>query len=251
MTLRRPLARLAAAALLTLGIGAALPAAAQDFTPAQRAEIGDIIRDYLLANPELIFEAVELLQAREEAEAAERQRAQLSTLSDATLVLDTTPVIGNPDGDVTLVEFFDYNCGFCRRMVEPITDLLAWDDGIRMVMKEFPILGPESMVAARAALASRRQGLYEEYHFALMGSSGSLTEARIFELAASVGLDVERLRADMDHPDVQTEIQSSYALAEALGIRGTPAFLIGGEIVPGAVSLQTLEGLVERARSGG
>lgn len=242
------LRRLLAPAALALTLTAS-PAVAQ-FSDAERAEIGDIVRAYLLENPEIIFEAVDILQAREEAEELERQRTQLSTLSDDLVVLETTPILGNPAGDVTLIEFFDYNCGFCRRMVDPIAALLDQDGGVRMVMKEFPILGPDSMIAAQAALAAREQGLYEEFHFAMMGSSGSLDEARIFELAERVGLDVELLQLDMMHPDVQSEIQSSYQLAEMLGIRGTPAFIVGDEIIPGAVSLETLQGLVAGRRIG-
>lgn len=243
--LRRACAGLCAG-LAVVAAALLLPSAA----PAQTADeaFGERVREYLLANPEVIVEALTLYQQRQEAEEARLARDALVSLRDE-IEDGGSPWSGNADGDVIVVEFFDYQCGYCRRMHEPLQALLENDDQIRFVYKEFPILGPVSVIAARAALASREQGLYVEFHNALMGHPTQLTETIIFELAESLGLDLQRLRADMSSPAVMLEIQFNLQLAHALGIGGTPTFVIGDQVIRGAVPRSTLETAIAAARS--
>ncbi len=248
-TLRHALIGMAAG----LGMaGSANIAAAQSDTITidtdDRAAIETIVREYLLENPEIITEALDILQQREEMAELERQRAALVAQHDA-IFNSQSPIMGNPDGDVTLVEFFDYQCGFCKRVLDDVFAVSQDDPGLRVVFKDLPILGPASAVAARASLAARNQGLYTEYHNALMAHRGQLSDQVIFDTAADVGLDVDQLRADMQAPEIREELNDNIRLAQQLGIRGTPAFIIGDEIIPGARSLQELEASIERARS--
>ena len=159
-----------------------------------------------------------------------------------------SPVGGNPDGDVTLVEFFDYQCPYCKTIFPSIQALLAEDRNLRYVFKEFPILGRASVFAARAALAARRQGKYLEFHTALMPARGKLTETRVMRLAEKVGLDVDRLRRDMADGTIDDSIRRNRELARALDVNGTPAFVIGDTVVPGAVDIDTLRSLIARER---
>jgi protein-disulfide isomerase len=156
---------------------------------------------------------------------------------------------GNPDGDVTLVEFFDYRCTYCRRVVSSMQALLQEDRKLRIVFKELPVLGEDSVRAARAALAAERQGRYTPFHFALM-TSEDLSPDAIRQLAAEVGLDPDRLEQDMNAPEIQAAIDANYRLAQELGIEGTPAFVIGDELIPGAVDKGRLEALIADARAG-
>ncbi len=162
-----------------------------------------------------------------------------------------SPVGGNPDGDVTLVEFFDYQCPYCKRIFPSIQALLAEDRNLRYVFKEFPILGKESVFAARAALAAQRQGKYLEFHMAVMTAKGKLTEARVMRLAKTAGLDVDRLRRDMADGTVDAMIRRNLDLADGLGIFSTPVFIIGDTQIPGAVEIDTLKTLIARARKRG
>jgi protein-disulfide isomerase len=160
-------------------------------------------------------------------------------------------VAGNPVGDVTLVEFFDYHCAYCKRALNAVTAVLGEDPGLRIVYKEFPILGPDSVLAARAALASRNQdpSKYLEFHVALMSTRGRLTQPRILEIARDAGFDAERLVADMASPEINTAIERNIELARSLEINGTPTFVIGDQLVPGAVDLDTLRRLIAEARA--
>lgn len=238
-----PISLLAAAASVS---AVASPASAEDFS---RAEIEQIVHDYLMAHPEVILEAVQALQARQEAEAAARAAANLAQLRDDIFGGPATMIAGNPDGDVTLVEFFDYRCGYCRRALPDVMALKETDPQLRIVMKEFPILGPDSVIAARAALAARKQGKYAVFHEALMQAEGSLDEARILAVADEVGLDLDRLRGDMEAPEINATLRRNFELAEALGIRGTPAFVTRNDLVPGAVGADALKAMVNAARN--
>lgn len=244
-------APLAFAVVLGVAAATAAPAARAQtatFDESQAEAIETIVREYLLEHPEVVMEALNALQARQEAEEMAQQREQLDRLEASVFDSPTSPVVGNPDGDVTLVEFFDYNCGYCKRMREPMMTLIEGDRNLRVVMKEFPILAPSSVTAAQAALASAKQDKYLEFHDALMAHRGQLSDEIVFDVAKSVGLDVDRLKADMDSDEVAGEIQANLQLAQAIGIRGTPAFIIGDEIVPGAVGLSELERLIAAAR---
>jgi protein-disulfide isomerase len=238
--------------LACLGVALLLPPTgvhAEEAGELPAEQIEQIVREYLLREPEVIYEALQELQRRQTAEAESRQQAALADNRELIFDHPADPVGGNPEGDVTLVEFFDYRCAYCRRVVGAIRELVASDPGLRLVFKELPVLGPESVVAARAALASQRQGGYMPFHFALMAST-DLSPEGIRATAAAVGLDPDQLEADMEAPEVQEIIDQNYRLASAVGIEGTPAFVIGDELIPGAVSHDRLVELVEEARTG-
>ena len=206
------------------------------------------VREYLLKNPEVIMEALQILQQRQRAAEAENLKRTIAERGEEILNDPAAPVGGNPAGDVTVVEFFDYNCPYCRRVAPTVVELEQADPDLRLIYKEFPILGPGSQFAARAALASRRQGKYVPFHNALMQATDQVTEETVMETAREVGLDTEQLRADMQDPAIQEAIGRNLQLASALGITGTPSFIIGEEVVPGAVELRTLQSLIARAR---
>jgi protein-disulfide isomerase len=246
----RKLAHACLMAGMALGTSASVRAeerAASADLPVDRVE--KIVRDYLLREPEIIYQALQELQRREAEATAARQRAAIAANETQLLDAAHTPVGGNPDGDVTLVEFFDYRCAYCRRVVPSMQALLDEDPDLRIVFKDLPVLGPDSVRAARAALASRKQGGYVPFHFALM-TADDLSIEGIRAVAAAVGLDADRLEADMASPEVNAAIEANYALANELGIEGTPAFVIGDQLIPGAVDKARLEQLILEARSG-
>jgi protein-disulfide isomerase len=205
------------------------------------------IRDYILANPEVIVEAMQRLQARQQAAAASEAEAVLSARADEVFRNATSPVGGNPDSDVTLVEFFDYNCPYCRSVAPVMNEAEAADPDLRIVYKEFPILGPNSVYAAQAALAAHRQGRYLAFHQALMQANGKADSDLVLAVAAEVGLDIERLKTDMEDPGIQEAIDRNLALAQALRITGTPGFVVGRQILRGAVGLTTLQQVIQEA----
>ena len=253
-----PAAPLALAAALALPAAAQqpaddglLPPAAGEARAMTAEEVKEIALQAILENPEVVMEAVAILQERQARAEADAARAALSDNRDALERDDNAPVLGNPEGDVTVVEFFDYNCPYCRRAGAEVAALIAADPNVRVVYREWPILGEESVVAARAALASREQGLYPAFHEALMGQQIRLDEALVMEVAAEVGLDVERLRADMDAPEVQAHIDASMELARSLGINGTPAFVVADALAPGVVTAEELARMVAAAREDG
>lgn len=247
------------AIIAALGLGVALPAAA----PAQQTRpgpstpapadapdaFGQRVRAYLLAHPEVIMEAVQLLQERRAAAQAEVVKKEIMARADEIFRDTASPVGGNASGDVTLVEFFDYNCKYCRAVAPTINEVRRAEPGLRLVYKEFPILGPGSEAAARAALAAQRQGKYHELHRELMSVETPLTEEKALRAAAALGLDTERLKRDMADPALAETIARNQALAAALGIDGTPGFVIGDQVVPGALDRAALEGLIAKARA--
>jgi protein-disulfide isomerase len=242
-----------ARACLTVGIVlvASAPAGAEQAKTVDLPveEIEKIVRDYLLREPEVVYDALQELQRRQEEAAAARQRAAIAENQGELMNDRATPVGGNPDGDVTLVEFFDYRCAYCRRVVSSMRALLEEDRGLRVVFKELPVLGPDSMRAAQAALASRNQDGYVPFHFALM-TTDDLSLEGIRAAARTVGLDPDQLEADMAAPEVTATIEANYALANKLGIEGTPAFVIGDQLIPGAVDKARLDQLIDEARAG-
>lgn len=237
-----------------VGIQAASGGHAQEplqSTPApadQPDAFGERVRAYLLAHPEVIFEAAQLYQQKQQAAQAEAAKQTIATKADEILRDPTAPVAGNEAGDVTLVEFFDYNCKYCRVVAPTIAEVLGADAGLRLVYKELPILGDGSAAAARVALAAERQGKYHELHRLLMSASGSVTEESALTAAEGLGLDIGRLRRDMADPAIAVAIARNQALAAELGINGTPGFVIGEQIVPGAIDRGTLTDLIAKAR---
>lgn len=237
---------LCAAALTaaTFTAGTLQTAAAQD-----RAAIEKIVREYILEHPEVVMEAIQKL--RERKQAAEEETDRNMVAANRTQIFDApdAAVGGNPEGDVTVVEFFDYRCGVCRRVHPIVAKLIETDANIRRVYKEWPILGINSVTASRAAIAARRQGHYLAFHDALMESRSALEEADVMRIAKSVGIDVERLRRDMQAAEVNATIQRNYELAEKLKLNGTPSFLIGDRIIRGGQDLDTMRKLVAEARA--
>jgi protein-disulfide isomerase len=238
------------AGLVSLGsLGPAVAWGAEAPDPPSREAIEQVIREYLKGHPEVVEEALQVLEARRRDEEKRQAREAVRANRDQLLNDVGSPVAGNPQGDVTVVEFFDYRCGYCKGVAPDVQKLLAEDPNVRIVYKEFPILGPESDLAARAALAAHAQGKYLPFHDALMTASGPLTLPAILQLSRAAGLDGARLRADMEKPEIRATIERNRALADTLGITGTPAFVIGAELVPGAVGLHGLKALVSQARA--
>jgi protein-disulfide isomerase len=240
-----------AAAVLLLGAACALlPArpAAAGFTPEQRQEIETILKDYLVHHPDILLDALQ--SAEEKAKSEEHDKASAALAARRQEVFDdpATPVAGNPKGDVSLVEFFDYRCPYCKQVEPALEKLLGEDKDLRFVYKEFPVLGPASLTAARVALAARKQGKYEAFHRAMMALKGQIDDDAVFKVASSVGLDLDRLKRDMADPAIDRQLKANFKLAEALDIKGTPGFVIGSEIVPGAISLDDLKQLIDKAR---
>ncbi len=254
-TLWRPLAVLA---VMTLAFATVAEAHDDHADPLDRAAVErivheymqknpDIFVNYLLDNPEIVEAALMSLREKREAEERVRVQAAIRDNGKALRAHPMSPVSGNPDGDVTVVEFFDYQCGYCKRALKTMEDLLETDANVRVVWKEFPILGEVSRAAARAAMAADRQGLYLAFHLELMREP-ELTIDKIFEIAGKVGLDAERLLRDMAEPEIESYIGETRALAQELGINGTPAFVIGGELVGGVIGSKEMQDLVARAR---
>jgi protein-disulfide isomerase len=240
--------------LLSLAVLAALAAPATTraqgaFSPAERDEIKRLMIEMLRERPELVLEALEAIETKREAQV--RARSSESVRERKAELYDDAqaPVAGNPRGNFTIVEFFDYRCPYCKQMHAPMKALLAADRELRVIRKDLPILGPASIIASHAALAARTQDKYPAFHDALMEFRGQLDEAAVFRIAADLKLDVARLRRDMESPAVVTLLQRNVALAQALAISGTPAFVIGDTLVPGAIDAETMKKLVAEARA--
>jgi len=222
------------------------------FSALQKKEIQKIIGDYLRDNPKIIIESIRTMQARERQRKQERGIKNLVTYREMIFNDPTSPIGGNPNGDVTIVEFFDYNCSFCKRVFLIVQKLLEEDKNIRYVFKEFPILSLSSELAARAALAAWRQDKpkYVQLHTEFIKSRGGFTESRIMRIAKKLGLDTVQLKKDMQSAKIGQIINGNRALAQRLGITGTPGFIIGNQIYPGAADMATFKSLVAAARKG-
>jgi protein-disulfide isomerase len=257
LSFRRSTASLRARAWLraaALGFGALLAllppgaALAADFTPEQRKAIETIIHDYLTKNPDVLLDALQAAEDKIKGDARDKAAQALSTRRREIFDDPETPFAGNPKGDVSLVEFFDYRCPYCKQVEPALEALLGEDRQLRLVYKELPVLGADSVAASRAALAAKKQGKYDALHRALMLLKGQINEAAVLKTAESVGLDVERLKRDMASPEIARALKANTELAEALEIRGTPGLVIGNEIVPGAIDLATLKQMIATAR---
>jgi protein-disulfide isomerase len=220
------------------------PLNAADFTPAQVQAIQSIIHDYLTKNPDLLVGALRAAEAKLDRDADAKTASLIAGHRHEIYDNPQTPVGGNPQGRVSLVEFFDYRCPYCKESQPSLEKLVAKDPELRLVYKEFPILGPVSVTAAHAALAAARQGKYEAFHRAMMEARGTITDDTVFRIAKSVGLDVAQLKHDMATPEIGAAIEANIKLADALDINGTPAFVIGDRVVPGAVDMAGLQKLV-------
>jgi protein-disulfide isomerase len=225
-------------------------AGAAEIPATQREAIEGVIHDYLMKNPDVLIEALRNAEDKLNHEADAKATKVLSDRASEIFDDPATPVGGNPKGDVNIVEFFDYRCPYCKQVLPTLQTVLKEDHQLRFVYKEFPVLGPASVVAAHAALAAQRQGKYEAFHTAMMATKGQITEDTVYKVAGSVGLDVDRLKQDMAAPEIDRELKANMALAEELNIRGTPGFIVGTKIVPGALDLDALKNMIAEARKG-
>ena len=218
--------------------------------PLSRQQVEEIVRDYLQKNPEIVVDALRAAQAKQREAQREQQLQAVKQHREELLRDAASPVGGNVSGDVTVVEFFDYACPHCKNVSKQVKQLLTDDPKVRFVYKELPVLGEASVLAARAALAAREQGKYFAFHDALMANTAALNEATIFRVATEVGLNVAKLKTDMESAPVNAAIQKNRVLAQSIGISGTPAFVIGDDIAPGAVPIGRLKEMVAKARQG-
>jgi protein-disulfide isomerase len=235
------------------GARALIGANSAPFSPEQRRAIEAVVKDYLLANPEVILEVQNALEAKMAKEEAERTKALVADHAKEIYRHPDAAIAGNPDGDITVVEFFDYNCGYCKRGFSDVAKLIDTDKNVRFVFKEFPILREESEHAAKVALAARMQGKYWEMHRELIATKGLVNEAVALKAAEKFGLDMTKLKADMGSPEVKAELERVKELAKKLAINGTPHFLVGDYAVGGAPDnlFEILSGHVADLRKSG
>ncbi|HET7411118.1 MAG TPA: DsbA family protein [Pararhizobium sp.] len=245
-----PLKKIAAAAAMSLAIGALVPQGALAFDANNKAELGKFIRDYIVSHPEILLEAQDALQAKQEAAQRQQVKAIIAKHSKELFHAPGDLVVGNPDGDVSIVEFFDYNCPYCRHAVQDTKTIIGNDKNVRYVFKEFPILGPDSVAASRVSMAVQivAPDKFKAFHDTLLGASERATEASAFDVAKKLGIDTAKLKAAMDNPSIETQIKQSYALANALHITGTPAYVVGDEAVSGVVGAAALEEKIDNVR---
>ncbi len=240
-----------ALATLTLWFGSVSPGLADAFSPDQKKELEGLIRSYLLEHPEILREVATALDAKDKKTADDQRGEVLSSSAKALFHDDIDAVVGNPKGDVTMVEFMDYNCSYCRKSFKEMQAILETDKNVRVVMKEFPIFGEGSEYAARAALASSRQGKYWALHQALFEFQGQVTPAVVDQVAKQVGLDVAKLKTDMKDPAIASNIGKTTELAQSMQFTGTPAFLIDSTVIPGYVTKDVLMAAIATVRANG
>lgn len=233
---------------LRAGLNVGEATAAETTAGMSKEEFERRVHDYLIAHPEVIGEAINRLEALQREQEAKQAQVTLNSHADQVFHDPDDPVGGNPNGDATLVEFFDYNCPYCKRMAPIMRQAEAADPKLRIVYKEFPILGPNSLFAAKAALAANKQGKYVAFHRGLYELRGPVDEAKVLEVAKAVGLDVARLKADMQAPEISARLDRNIKLAQALGINGTPGFAIGDSVFTGATDLKSLQATIAASR---
>jgi len=234
------------AMVITMSTGVAT--AEGSLSPEQQDAVKEVVKSYLKENPEVVVEAIQAWQEKQAVLKAEEQKKAIALLN-ASLKEDTgVPFLGNEKAQTMIVEFSDYNCPYCKRAYPGIRELLAADGDIKIVMVELPVLGPMSQFAAKAALASHMQGKYDAFHSGMMDTGTRLNQEGILGVAKKVGLDLDKLKRDMDSPEVAAELESNAMMAQLLGISGTPAFVVGDQLVPGAIGKDKLKVLVDKAR---
>jgi protein-disulfide isomerase len=250
-----PSFRFLAPALLAISLcGAPMTASAQSFSDTQRGDIESIVRNYLIAHPEVLEEAMAELTKRQAAAETQKHEASVAQNSDAIFNSPRQVVLGNKDGDVTFVEFFDYNCGYCKRAMADMMELMKSDPKLKVVLKEFPVLSAGSVEAAQVAVAVRMQDptgkKYLDFHQKLLGGRGAADKARAMAVAKEVGLDMGKLEKDMASAEVRNTLEENMKLAEAMGMNGTPSYVIGKQVVVGAVGVDNLKEKIGVARCG-
>jgi protein-disulfide isomerase len=250
-----PSFRLLAPALFALALCSAPPAAtAQSFSDTQRGDIETIVKNYLISHPEVLEEAMAELNKRQAAADAEKHEASVAENASTIFNSPRGVMLGNKDGDVTFVEFFDYNCGYCKRAMTDMLDLMKSDPKLKVVLKEFPVLSPGSVEAAQVAVAVRMQDpsgkKYLDFHQKLLGGRGPADKAHALAAAKEAGLDMAKLEKDLASPEVKATIEENFKLAEAMGMNGTPSYVIGKQVVVGAIGLDGLKEKIGLARCG-
>jgi protein-disulfide isomerase len=246
--------RSAAALAIFLGLAVAPSARAQTFSDKQKTEIGEIVRDYLIHNPEVLREALAELERRQKAEeTAQRDRA-LETLGAQVFDSKYQSVIGNPKGKITLVEFFDYNCGYCKKALGDVARLTKENPDLRVVLKDFPVLGTASLEAAQVASAARNQLRGEkfwDFHQKLLLTRGTIGKTQALAAAREAGADTDQLEKDMKSADVRAGIAEAMQIADQLSLTGTPSWVLGKEVVVGAVGYEELRGKIDNMKKCG
>lgn len=243
-------------AALFLALGLAMPALADSLSADQKAEFEGLIKSYLMEHPEVVRDAIMALDAKEKQAAADAQANAMTSSAKAIMHNDMDGVVGNPKGDVTIVEFMDYNCGWCKKGIKEVQNLVQNDKNVRIVMKEFPIFGPTSEYAAKAALASVKQGKYWELHQALFAATlpredQTAGQAAVDKIAKSVGLDLARLKEDMKAPAINATLIANTELAQKLQFTGTPGFIIDNKVYPGYIPLDEMTASLAQVRANG
>jgi len=227
-------------------------ASAQSFNDTQRGDIETIVRNYLVTHPEVLEEAMNELSKRQAAADQAKHEAMIAQNADAIFNSPRGVTLGNKDGDVTFVEFFDYNCGYCKRAMADMLDLMKGDPKLKVVLKEFPVLSEGSVEAAKVAIAARMQDpkKYLDFHTKLLGGRGPADKARAMAAAKDAGFNMAQIEKDLTSPEVKETLQENFKMAEALGLNGTPSYVIGKQIVVGAVGLDGLKEKIGIARCG-
>jgi protein-disulfide isomerase len=226
----------------------ATPAAAPALTDQQKLQVEDVVRQLLVKEPSLIMKAAEAYQKQQSEEADKKAKETIGSSKDKLYNDPNDAVMGNPKGDVVIVEFFDFNCGYCKKAATSLRKLVEEDKNVKIVFKEYPILAESSTTAAKAALAANKQGKYVPFHMALMEHKGALSEDAIMEVAGSVGLNKDQLKKDMASPEIAAHITASQSLGRDVGARGTPTFIIADKIVPGAMEVEEMKAKIAEVR---
>lgn len=246
--MRRIIGSIAAIGFL---IGTVSPVFAEGISPAQKIEFEKLVHDYLLEHPEILRDMSNKLEANDKLAADTARNTTLTTQAKEIFHNPIDAVVGNPKGDVTIVEFMDYNCGWCKKSVTEMQALVAKDKNVRVVMKEFPIFGEGSEYAARAALASVKQGKYWEFHQAMFASEGKITPEVVDQIAKEHGLDVVKMKVDMKAAEIDAAIKKNQTLAQALALTGTPGFIVDDKLIPGYTELANLQTMLATTRAAG
>jgi len=226
----------------------AVPASADEFTPAQKQELGAFIKDYLVANPEVLRQAIEALDKHDKEVADSERQKVVATQSSALFSSKYQATLGNPQGSATLVEFFDYNCHYCKGALPDVTKLMKGDPNLKLVLKDYPVLGPGSVEAAKVASAARNQlpgDKFWAFHSKLLATRGPIGKAEALAVARELGLDMDKLAKDMESPDIKSGLSEVMQLADSLQINGTPTFIVGQDVVVGAVGYDQLKDKVD------
>jgi protein-disulfide isomerase len=230
-------------------VGSLSPVFAESISPVQKTEFEKLVHDYLLDHPEILRDMANKLEANDKLAADTARDITLKTQAKDIFHNPMDAIVGNAKGDVTVVEFMDYNCGWCKKSVVEMQALVAKDKNVRIVMKEFPIFGPGSEYAARAALASVKQGKYWELHQAMFASEGKITPEVVDQIAKEQGLDVAKMKADMKAADIEATIKKNQALAQSLALTGTPGFIVDDKLIPGYTELANLQAMLATTRA--